>query len=188
LSDEAQTRYGSPSLTSAVQDPAGTDFEEWFRRRYPRDLAYVLRRLPDRSAAEDLTAETFLIAWHGARTSPPDPLPWLFTVVANQLHNERRSARRRAELELRVVAEPALEEVSAVAENQQILDALARLSERDREVLMLVTWDGLDRGRAAAVLGCSEKTFAVRLQRVPQARPRVGVDAADLEGEPPDRT
>jgi RNA polymerase sigma-70 factor (ECF subfamily) len=128
-------------------------------------LAYVLRRLPDRSAAEDLTAETFLIAWRRREKIPADPLPWLFTVAANQLHNERRSARRRAELALRVAAEPAVEQTPALAENQQILDALARLDERDREVLMLVTWDGLDRARAAAVLGCSEKTFAVRLYR-----------------------
>jgi RNA polymerase sigma-70 factor (ECF subfamily) len=51
------------------------------------------------------------------------------------------------------------------AESQRIVDALARLGVRDREVLLLVTWDGLDRARAAAVLGCSEKTFAVRLHR-----------------------
>ena len=152
-------------MTSAVHDPAGTEFEEWFRRHYPRVLAYVLRRLPDRSAAEDLTAETFLIAWRRREKIPADPLPWLFTVAGNQLHNERRSARRRTELALRVAAEPAFERTPALAENQQILDALAGLDERDREVLMLVTWDGLDRVRAAAVLGCSEKTFAVRLHR-----------------------
>ena len=152
-------------MTSAVHDPAGTEFEEWFRRHYPRVLAYVLRRLPDRSAAEDLTAETFLIAWRRREKIPADPLPWLFTVAGNQLHNERRSARRRTELALRVAAEPAFERTPALAENQQILDALAGLDERDREVLMLVTWDGLDRARAAAVLGCSEKTFAVRLHR-----------------------
>lgn len=152
-------------MTSTVHDPAGTDFEECFRAHYPRVLAYVLRRLPDRSAAEDLTAETFLIAWRRREKIPADPLPWLFTVAANQLRNERRSGRRRAELAVRVAAEPALEPAPAVAETQHILDGLARLDERDREVLMLVTWDGLDRARAAAVLGCSEKTFAVRLHR-----------------------
>jgi len=68
-------------------------------------------------------------------------------------------------LTLRVAAEPAFERAPALAENREILDALARLDERDQEVLMLVTWDGLDRARAAAVLGCSEKTFAVRLHR-----------------------
>jgi RNA polymerase sigma factor (sigma-70 family) len=148
-----------------VNDPTATDFEEWFHRHYPRVLAYVLRRLADRAAAEDVTAETFLIAWRRREKIPADPLPWLFRVAGNQLHSERRSARRRAELTVRIAAEPALEHGPGLADHQRILDALARLGERDREVLMLVTWDGLDRVRAAAVLGCSEKTFAVRLHR-----------------------
>jgi RNA polymerase sigma-70 factor (ECF subfamily) len=152
-------------VASVVHDPASADFEGWFRRHYPRVLAYLLRRLPDRSAAEDLAAETFLIAWRRREKIPEDPLPWLFKVAGNQLHNEYRSARRRAELALRVAAEPAFEHAHVPAESQRIVDALARLGVRDREVLLLVTWDGLDRARAAAVLGCSEKTFAVRLHR-----------------------
>lgn len=156
---------GDPAAAAVVHDPARADFEGWFRRHYPRVLAYVLRRLPDRSAAEDLAAETFLIAWRRREKIPEDPLPWLFKVAGNQLHNEYRSARRRAELALRVAAEPAFEHAHVPAEHQRTLDALARLGERDREVLLLVTWDGLDRARAAAVLGCSENTFAVRLHR-----------------------
>src|SRR5690348_1641770 len=93
---------GDPAAASVVHDPARADFEGWFRRHYPRVLAYVLRRLPDRSAAEDLAAETFLIAWRRREKIPEDPLPWLFKVAGNQLHNEYRSARRRSELALRV--------------------------------------------------------------------------------------
>jgi RNA polymerase sigma-70 factor (ECF subfamily) len=165
----ARLRHGrnddDPAVASVVDDPARVDFEGWFRRHYPRVLAYVLRRVPERSAAEDLAAETFLIAWRRRERIPADPLPWLFTVAGNQIHNEYRSARRRAELALRVAAERAFEPDPVPAENQRVLDALARLDEPDREVLMLVTWDGLDRTRAAAVLGCSETTFAVRLHR-----------------------
>ena len=43
--------------------------------------------------------------------------------------------------------------------------ALACLSERDRETLLLTSWDGLDSSRAAAAFGCSPGTFAVRLHR-----------------------
>jgi predicted RNA polymerase sigma factor len=38
-------------------------FAACFERHYPRVLAYGLRRLPDRAAAEDAAAETFLVAW-----------------------------------------------------------------------------------------------------------------------------
>ncbi len=42
------------------------------------------------------------------------------------------------------------------------LDALSRL---EREMLMLVAWEGLDNEEAAAVLGISPKLFASRLCR-----------------------
>lgn len=168
-------RVRDTALTPVMNDAAGENFETWFRRYYPRVLAYVLRRLTDRSAAEDLTAETFLIAWRRREQIPADPLPWLFRVAGNLIHNERRSASRRGQLALRVAAERALEHAPVLTESQRILDALGRLGERDREVLMLVTWDGLDRARAAAVLGCSEKTFAVRLHR---ARRRLALELA----------
>jgi RNA polymerase sigma-70 factor (ECF subfamily) len=43
--------------------------------------------------------------------------------------------------------------------------ALARLSPRDQEVLLMVAWDGLAREQAAAVLGITSGAFAVRLYR-----------------------
>ena len=43
--------------------------------------------------------------------------------------------------------------------------ALARLRDDDREVLMLVAWEGLDATRAATALGISPAAFAVRLHR-----------------------
>jgi RNA polymerase sigma-70 factor, ECF subfamily len=49
------------------------------------------------------------------------------------------------------------------------------LSESDREILRLVTWEGLDAAAAASVIGCSPATFRVRLHR---ARRRL---AASLE-------
>ena len=46
-----------------------------------------------------------------------------------------------------------------------LAEALATLAERDREALLLISWDGLSPGQAAAVLGCSRPTFAMRLHR-----------------------
>jgi RNA polymerase sigma-70 factor (ECF subfamily) len=42
---------------------------------------------------------------------------------------------------------------------------LARLSDRDREAILLVAWEELDTASAAAVLGCSRAAFAVLLHR-----------------------
>jgi predicted DNA-binding protein (UPF0251 family) len=42
---------------------------------------------------------------------------------------------------------------------------MRHLRPSDQELLCLVAWDGLDHAEAALVLGCSTKTFAVRLHR-----------------------
>jgi DNA-directed RNA polymerase specialized sigma24 family protein len=56
--------------------------------------------------------------------------------------------------------------------------ALARLSDRDREALMLVAWHGLSGARAARAAGCSRAAFAVRLRR---ARARLAAELGSLE-------
>ena len=43
--------------------------------------------------------------------------------------------------------------------------AFRSLAEADREVLALVGWEGLDRGQAAAALGCSRNALRIRLHR-----------------------
>jgi RNA polymerase sigma-70 factor (ECF subfamily) len=46
-----------------------------------------------------------------------------------------------------------------------LLHALARLNERDREILRLSTWDDLDRHEIARVLGINENAVDQRLHR-----------------------
>jgi RNA polymerase sigma-70 factor (ECF subfamily) len=132
-------------------------------------LAYCLRRVGDRAAAEDVAAETFLVAWRRLDAMPAgDELPWLLGIARHTILNERRSDRRRERLLARVMAQGmagATESDAPAGASGAIHAALARLSERDREVLMLTTWDGLDQRRAAAVVGCSEGAFKVRLHR-----------------------
>jgi RNA polymerase sigma factor (sigma-70 family) len=179
ISEIAQRLRGGPiesvpalARSSDRPTPASAGFEQFFRVHYARVLAYILRRLPDRAAAEDLAAETFLIAWRRRDEIPADPVPWLFVVARNGLNNSRRSAQRRDELAQRLGAEAArsgvdgdLDAPAGIERRRLLLQAIARLKEADREVLMLSSWDGLDRSRAAAVLGCSENTFSVRLHR-----------------------
>jgi len=49
--------------------------------------------------------------------------------------------------------------------DDRVVAALGRLSERDREAITLIAWDGLQPAEAAAVLGQSAATFRVRLHR-----------------------
>ena len=67
-----------------------------------------------------------------------------------------------------------------------ILQALERLSDADREVLLLAAWDGLSTAEVATALRCSRTAAKVRLHR---ARRRLRVELERLEpGEATDVT
>jgi RNA polymerase sigma factor (sigma-70 family) len=140
-------------------------FEHLFRATYPAVRGYALRRTsPD--AAQDAVAETFLVAWRRFDEVPEDALPWLFGVARRVLANQRRASGRGEALQERLAgaAQPeSLEE--HVTESEVVRAALARLSERDREALMLVAWHGLSGKRAARAAGCTRTAFDVRLYR-----------------------
>lgn len=144
-------------------------FEAIFRAHYASVLAYALRRV-GRHEADDVVAETFAVAWRRLPAVPADELPWLYGVARRTIANQRRGNRRRAALLDRVRREAPIgdqpsEIADRVAERAGVAAALGRLSERDREALRLVVWEGLDTGRAAQAAGCSSGAFAVRLHR-----------------------
>jgi RNA polymerase sigma-70 factor (ECF subfamily) len=74
---------------------------------------------------------------------------------------------------------------TATVPSSTLLAALASLSEHDREVLMLIAWDGLDRAHAAKVLGITTGALAVRLHR---ARRRLAKQRDLIEGHQRDST
>jgi len=141
-------------------------FESLYRVYYGRVLAYALRRAtPD--VAHDVVADTFLVAWRRHDRMPDQPLPWLLGVARKTLANQRRSARRRQSLLTELKAEVARPSSSSEPTGAalDVLAALDRLSEADRELLRLVAWEGLTPAEAAKVLGQSPATCRVRLHR-----------------------
>ena len=153
------------SGVSVVNRPRQARFETLFETTYGPVLAYARRRV-DEDLAADVASATFEVAWRRLDAVPAEPLPWLYGVARRQLANAWRSDRRRLRLRGRLATtfafdptvEPGLEAASARA-------ALARLREDDREVLMLVAWEGLGSEDAARSLGISVSAFEVRLHR-----------------------
>ncbi|MDQ4004948.1 MAG: sigma-70 family RNA polymerase sigma factor [Actinomycetota bacterium] len=156
-----------------------------------RVLAYALRRVQAEDAAE-IVSETFLIAWRRLDLVPDDAIPWLFGVARKVVGNRRRSLRRRAALRDRLEEEAArrprlaADPADQVEARMAVRAALARLSERDREALMLVAWDGLDARRAAAAEGVPPGGFAVRLHRARRRLERELVKELPRAGHEPD--
>lgn len=165
-----------------MTDDAAERFELLYRRHFRAVLRYTLARV-EPEAAKDATAETFLIAWRRLSDMPDDPAPWLFAVarkvIAGQLRSRSRREALRARLEVTRAEEAGSGEIGEeVAERAAVLTAFARLSENDREVLMLVAWEGLSSKAAADVLGVTRFAFGVRLQR---ARRRLSAALAAAE-------
>jgi len=152
--------------------------ESLFREHAAAVRAYALRRI-DPAAADDVVSEVFVVASRRAGEVPADALPWLLACARRLIANHRRSSARRAALlnRVRTLRPPA--QAEPVESTGRVTRGLARLSESDREVLMLIAWEGLDPERAARVLGCSRSAFAMRLHR---ARKRL---AAALEQTAP---
>jgi RNA polymerase sigma factor (sigma-70 family) len=143
--------------------PERIRFEALYDAHASAVLAYARRRCGG-GDAEDVLAETFLVAWRRRDEVPDDALPWLYAVAGNVVRNRLRSERRRTALTARLAAEPALTP-EPDAPDPQLREALARLKPIDREALLLTAWEGLEPDRAAQAAGCSRTTFNVRLHR-----------------------
>jgi len=96
---------------------------------------------------------------------------WLFRTARYVLANDARSARRHRLALARIaqLAPPAPDELDRhLVDDERLrhaLDTLAELSSRDRDVLELAVWSGLNESEMAAALGIPVGTFKSRLSR-----------------------
>jgi RNA polymerase sigma-70 factor (ECF subfamily) len=145
-----------------------------------RVYAYAVTRV-GRAHADDVVSETFLVAWRRMAAVPAVPLPWLLSVARNVSHERYRDEARQATLaaEMRAWVDEATQDVAdGVTERANVLAALSRLTEDDRELLILVAWQGVSAREAARIIGCSTPTFFVRLHR---ARRRLAQSLAGVQ-------
>lgn len=155
-------------------------FAELFHR-YADDIhRYAARRLGT-EAADDLMAETFVIAFQRRRRydlSKPHARPWLYGIVTRLIGGHRRAEARRLRALSRVVStapadegggEPLAERVaariSAESTRGALSAALAKLPARHRDVLLVIAWGDLDYAEAAEALGIPVGTVRSRLHR-----------------------
>ena len=144
------------------------EFDALFEAHYAELRRFVLRRIENHAAAEDVLAETFATAWRRREATPDPALPWLFGICHKVIANHRRSAKRRVRLINRLGASrtlPGRDPAELLAERTEIGRAFAQLNDSQRDVLRLVAWDGLSAADAAEVLGCTPAAFRVRLHR-----------------------
>lgn len=153
-------------LDARPDAPARDD--AWFEVLFQEHARAVHRYLLRRGAgddAEDLAADVLTVAWR-RRTEVPDgmELAWLYRTAGFVLANHRRKGRPVPVAELPDEPDPSDPAVHAVRD-EQVREALARLSARDRQVLLLTAWEGLSGADLALVLGVSRGGADAALSR-----------------------
>lgn len=152
-------------------------FRGLFSRHYGAIYSYCARRL-GRDDAADAVADVFTVAWRRIRRVPAEPETrlWLYGVARKTVANHRRSVRRRERLGAKAALQADPVEYSDPQGMEPVLEALA---EEDREILMLVAWEGLGPEALGRVLGCTPNAASVRLHR---ARNRLSAAWDEIHG------
>jgi RNA polymerase sigma-70 factor (ECF subfamily) len=166
-------------------------FRALFEATFAAVRRYVHHRGVPPGRADDVVAETFLVAWRRLADVPhDDPLPWLLAVARNVARNDQRGHRRYEALWRRLPVPPPTGPPDDPPDHDlaAVRRALDALDEADRELLVLVTWDDLTPTQAARALGCTPGTARVRLHRA-RRRFAAALDAAKRstpDGQIPD--
>lgn len=170
-------RAGTDDAALVAQAASGNDLA--FRtlyRTYVRPVYWLAHRLVGNAAdAEDVTQETFVVAWRklrGLELAGDSLLPWLVTVCRFQAANRiRRQQRDQAH------TSAALEDSipSTVNVEQQVIDdefatrilrEVEGLSTMDREIFRLCATEGYAYQAAADELGVTHGVVRNRLSRI----------------------
>ncbi|WP_405916122.1 RNA polymerase sigma factor [Streptomyces sp. NBC_00728] len=159
--------------------------------RYAPDIhRYAARRLGD-TAADDITADTFLVAFRIRSRydrTRANARPWLYGIAGNLIGKQRRAEVRALRALARTGHDPLaasggefwLEDAdSRIAAQGPLAGALAGLSAPDRHVLLLVAWAELTYQEVAEALDIPVGTVRSRLNRARRkVRTALGADPA----------
>ncbi len=159
------------AMPDGADSPAPGDDLAWFtdvvREHSTALVRYFARRGP-RQDAEDLAADVFATAWRRRADVPREAvLPWLYRTAGFTLANHRRKL---VDLPVDEVPETGEARVREDPELSALFDAelrgaLQSVGERDRRILLLHAWEGLDGAELAEVLGISRSGADAALSR-----------------------
>jgi RNA polymerase sigma factor (sigma-70 family) len=158
LSDEA--------LAAAVATGDRAAQSVLFERHADAVYRFVARmRAADASAVDDLVQATFLAAFSSAhKFRGPKLQSWLYGIAINVLRGHVRKEIARRRITTSLAAEPSEETVAPRdADVARVRAAIAALSPKLREVIVLVDLEGASGVDVAAALGVPEGTVWRRL-------------------------
>lgn len=162
----------SEAISASATSPA--DFAAIFDRHFDAVHAYLQRRV-GRDLADELAAETFLVAFGGRGRydlSRPSARPWVFGIATNLLQRHRRREARQWRAYARTAADPVLDafegveaRVDATGMRRRLVDALAGVPAEELDALLLYAWADFSYAEVAEALEVPVGTVRSRLSR-----------------------
>ena len=159
-------------VIKACQSGDRDAFRLLFEAYKDRVFSIAVYSLGDRAVADDVTQQIFLKLFSaiGQFRGDSEFTTWLYRMVVNACHDERRRTKRLVAWEPAVIQSPrdkkpqesqyARQEIAAVVQR-----AIAQLKPRFRVPILLRYVEGLSYDEIAEVMGCSKGTVASRLNR-----------------------
>ncbi len=150
-----------------------------------RIFAFAFRQTGNRELAQDITASTFekaLAHLDGYRTQGSSPAAWLYKIALNEIRKNYWKQRLLCPLHETDASPMDVEGTVQASEQTQLLwAALSKLSNADRQLLILRFFEQLSSAEVADVLGCSLPNVYLRLHRALE-RLREQIERQRLEG------
>lgn len=156
-------------LCQQVQAGNEAAMEALVHRHHRPVFAYLYRLLGNRSAAEDLTQETFarLISRIQTYRFPQPFKPWLYTIAHNLYKDYCKRSANRTTVPVAEPVSPAAAEPYDISERitdrAEVIDAVRTLDPALQEVLLLRYYQDLKVDEIAAVVGVPSGTVKFRL-------------------------
>ena len=171
--------------TAVTAGAGGADYDALFRTLYPSLFRYLHRMTGDSDAADDIAQESF-VRLLGRNLPEDEARLWLFTVATNLFRDGTRTVKRRERLlQVRPWSPAALPRPDETMERNstiaRVREALAKLPERDRQML-LMREEGFRYDEIAKVAAVAPGSVGTLLARAAKRFTAV-YDAQEDEGE-----
>jgi RNA polymerase sigma-70 factor (ECF subfamily) len=144
---------------------------------------YVFYQVKDKMTAEDITEEVFIKAWRAidsCKGRGETFSSWLYRIAHNCTIDVLRSRQKRLARETEVTADVSYskQEAEVRLKRQELLEAVARLPQNQKQVIILKFIEGLDNQEIGQVMNKNQGAIRVlQMRALATLRQRLGGEA-----------
>lgn len=155
-----------PTLLSRIRGGDGDALDLLLRRYYQTIFAFAYRITGQVHEAEEVTQETMMKVARSIKSFQGQSKlsTWLYRITINVAHDRRKKEGRQDSAKESLTEIASIHQPSAqINQPQEVLDALATLTTKEREAMVLTVYEEMNHAEAAETLGCAETTISWRI-------------------------